>query len=382
MSYSSFHLPEVQNSVDKLQMADWMTVTVKSVQTADNFISLAFEHRLAKVTVNISGYNNQYGNTVPAVSTPKFYIADTECDEAVTSNRNIVEGYMVSDLSGNGKHSFTAVLSAGKYSADATFFSIVVGSQTLAIQPAAYLTTEGLQAGSAYTLSLTVGKDAASISGISVTEWGTGWNEEGTATTEINLKEGEPLTVDMISESINNGKLVVKGNPSSDDLTILGNYIIDHPEDINTLDMENCNITEIPEYFIYSVIGSTVVVDSELTTLVLPKGTITIGNYAFYSTQITSITLPETVTTIGDGAFRYGNFTELTIPASVNKIGNYAFQYNNSLLTVYFKSSTPLNTIGTVAFKSNATIYAPAGSKDAYLQKLNSNRYKIEEYEP
>lgn len=138
------------------------------------------------------------------------------------------------------------------------------------------------------TLSLTVGKDVASISGISVTEWGTGWEESGTATPVINLKEGETLTNDMISESINNGRLVVKGDLSNDALTTLESYIIDHPEYIKTLDMGNCDITEIPANFIYGIKGG-FVVEPDITTLILPKGTITIGDNAFISTEIRAI---------------------------------------------------------------------------------------------
>ncbi len=382
ISYNSFSLPQRQDKVENLQKADWMTATTTSSKTTDNSISLAFEHRLAKVTVKISGYNNQYGTELPAVSDPHFYEADVDPDDAVKNTDNGVMGYMQSDESGKGKHSFTAILPAGKYSADATFFSLDVEGQTLTVKPAAYLTSEGLEAGKAYTLSLTVGKDAASISSITVTEWGTGWEESGTATPEINLTENETLTNDMISESINNGRLVVKGNPSSDALTTLGSYIIDHPEDINTLDMENCNITEIPANFIYGEKGGSII-ETNITTLILPKGTTTIGDKAFFSTEITSITLPETVTTIGEDAFRYGYLTELTIPANVNKIGNRAFQYNNDLSKVYFKGLTPPNTIGTGAFTPYITIiYVPTGTKDAYSSKLTSWRNKIQEYEP
>lgn len=384
VSYSSFSLPQAQYLVDKLQKADWMTATATSSKTTDKSISLTFKHRLAKVTVKISGYNNQYSysNDKPlAVYNPRFYTADVDPDPAVKITYN--DGVM-GDMQYNGdgfKHSFTAILPAGKYSADATFLSLDIEGQTLTVKPAADLTSEGLEAGKAYTLSLTVGKDAASISSITVTEWGTGWEESGTATPEINLTENEPLTNDMISESINNGRLVVKGTPSSDALTTLGNYIIDHPEDINTLDMGNCNITEIPANFIYGEKGG-FVVETDITTLILPKETTTIGDKAFFSTEITSITLPETVTTIGEDAFRYGYLTELTIPANVNKIGNRAFQYNNDLSKVYFKGLTPPNTIGTGAFTANITIYVPTGTKDAYSSKLTFWKNKIQEYEP
>ena len=82
-----------------------------------------------------------------------------------------------------------------------------------------------------------------------------------------------------------------------------------------------------------------------LSSIVLPKGIITIGDDAFsYNTSLTSIKIPNTVTTIGKRAFRgCTNLTSIEIPDSVTYIGDYCFYGCNRLQKI--KLSKKIQTI-------------------------------------
>lgn len=226
-----------------------------------------------------------------------------------------------------------------------------------------------------------IGKVSGDITATIVSDWA-GTNDTQTFP-QINLN-GESLTDNMIKAAITNGKLVIKGDMTNEDLTTLGNYIKANPTAVSTLDMGDCTVTAIPDDFLYGTDGQ-YVTKVTISTLVLPKGTTSIGNNAFYSSSITSLSLPETLETIGEAAFRYGNLTTVTIPASVTSIGRYAFQYQNKLASMTFKSPTPLLYYTSTMFPSGVTVYVPAGSKAAYVEKWSSSssldwNNKIQEY--
>ena len=64
-----------------------------------------------------------------------------------------------------------------------------------------------------------------------------------------------------------------------------------------------------------------------LTTVTIPDGVTSIGDYAFSSCSgLTSVTIPDSVTSIGYEAFAYcTGLTSVTIPDSVTSIGQIAF---------------------------------------------------------
>jgi uncharacterized repeat protein (TIGR02543 family) len=89
---------------------------------------------------------------------------------------------------------------------------------------------------------------------------------------------------------------------------------------------------------------------NDLTSIIIPNSVITIGNSAFSSNNLTSVIIPDSVTTIGDSAFSWNRLTSISIPNSVTTIGNIAFSSNN-LTSVTIPDS--VTTIGDSAFSFN-----------------------------
>ena len=73
-----------------------------------------------------------------------------------------------------------------------------------------------------------------------------------------------------------------------------------------------------------------------LTSIILPDGITSIGDYTFYYCEgLTSISIPDTVTSIGAFTFtECSKLTNITIPDSVTSIGDSAFSYCDSLASV------------------------------------------------
>lgn len=110
---------------------------------------------------------------------------------------------------------------------------------------------------------------------------------------------------------------------------------------------------------------------SNLTTITIPNGVTYIEESAFSSCEnLTYVTIPNTVIKIAwDVFYNCTSLTSITIPTSVTWIGCWAFENCTSLTSVECKSTTPPDICNT-AFPnvkySNATLYVPKGSANAY----------------
>ena len=108
---------------------------------------------------------------------------------------------------------------------------------------------------------------------------------------------------------------------------------------------------------------------SGITAITIPNSVTSIGNSAFDGcSSLTTITIPNSVTTIGGFAFAScSGLTSVTIGNSVTDIGYYTFDNCNNLTSVTVKRRKPVS-IGSETFSnsSNATLYVPEGSSEAY----------------
>lgn len=195
-SYTQFELPADQSSSNPTETnyigrADYMTAAAS--QSKSDALNLTFKHHLAKVTVEISGYGDQYETVKPVFQTPTFTVPTTTTTVdgktlTVANSGTTVTGLFSEDTSAEAKHSFTAVLLPGKYAADDTFVQLNIQGGTPLIVKANEQLTTGLESGKAYTFNVTVGKNGATINSVTVGDWGTdGWTESGTADTALSF---------------------------------------------------------------------------------------------------------------------------------------------------------------------------------------------------
>ena len=127
---------------------------------------------------------------------------------------------------------------------------------------------------------------------------------------------------------------------------------------------------------------------SSLTSFTIPESVTSIGNQAFSGCNgLTSIIIPESVTSIGDEAFLGCHaLTSITIPSSVTSIGFHAFSGCSGLTSVNCLAEqvpqTDALAFGGLDYEwqssaiSNATLYVPGGSIEAYKAASPWNSFK------
>ena len=192
-SYTTFTIPTDQSTEQLLGAADWMTVSSGEIdKPEDHTLKLNFHHQLSKVTVNITEWNDEFGGTAQEVSTPKIYskgtaLTATYDDSGVTITATDGETGitpLVSDAS------YTAIVAPAKYATTDKFMTFSVGEQEMTVLATpSSLDEEGLNAGLHYLFDLKVGKDAVTISSVSVTPWAEKEIDGGVVTEEIAATE-------------------------------------------------------------------------------------------------------------------------------------------------------------------------------------------------
>ncbi len=141
-----------------------------------------------------------------------------------------------------------------------------------------------------------------------------------------------------------------------------------------------CSLTSvnIPEGI--TSLGRQVFHGCEFTSIIIPESVTSIGWYAFSQCKnLTSITISKNVKSIGQNAFQYCNsLTTITIPESVTSIGAYTFQYCDNLTSVTVENTVPVALTDSDVFtnRANATLYVPAGSKEAYASAAVWSEFK------
>ena len=138
------------------------------------------------------------------------------------------------------------------------------------------------------------------------------------------------------------------------------------------------SVSSIGQYAFYGCSG--------LTNLTIPNSVTSIGNRAFMGcSSLTSVIIPNSVTTIGERTFyNCSSLTNVTIPNSVTSIGSAAFYNCSNLTAVKVGMENPVSiTSGTFSNRTNAILYVPRGSKEAYEAANYWKEFKeIVEYAP
>ena len=162
-AYDSFTIPANQTTAVNLASADWMTATTTA--SRNSTVALSFSHNLAKVTVTIKEWNNEYLENEKVISS-----LELNSLSSVMPNNNTAMWVKAYEKEENT--SFVAIIAPGTYTSGKDIMQVYVNGSSI---PLAVKTSEALtlEASKAYSFKLTVGKDLATItSSVTVGDWG------------------------------------------------------------------------------------------------------------------------------------------------------------------------------------------------------------------
>ena len=190
--------PTEYNKEADLAAADFMSFTGNVKNPGDNSLTLKMNRLMARVVVEIAGFNDQYTKNATVKS--------------VTINGNIKAYKHETD----GK--FYALINPNSTSSTTAPFLTLEVEDGTSKTTETLTTTPTFEAGKSYTYELTVGKNKISVSGISVTPWNTkeitgGKAEAPYVTFKANEEQtfkmttsGSYYTISGLQYSVNNGK--------------------------------------------------------------------------------------------------------------------------------------------------------------------------------
>ena len=370
-SYDTFTIPTDQSDATKLASADWMTASTGEIDKPGNgVLDLSFQHRLAKVTVNLT-FSSQYPEGNQHVSDFTF-LTNEETPQLITALAN-------------SETSYTAILRPGEYADESSFIYLmmddidehyVLGKTTTA--------AINLEAGKHYKFSLKVGKDVISITKVNVEPWTTYTIDGGVAEEVVNIINATAMSTDELNAAVTRAltagytdikvtlapdagvdmfqaiaaPIAATVDPSLESWELVG---------IGTIDLTISGAKTVPEYVFYGVdygytenwaagpvLRSVTLPDVteiknsafcsciNLISVSAPKCEV-IGTNAFlYDESMSSIYFP-VAKIIGDGAFGWcESLTEISLPEATT-LGNSALGICSNLKTAYLPKVTHIN---------------------------------------
>ena len=342
-SYDMFTIPTDQSDATKLASADWMTASTGEIDKPGNgVLDLNFQHRLAKVTVNLT-FSSQYPEGNQYVSDFTFY-TNEQTQQAITPLAN-------------SETSYTAILRPGEYADESYFIYLmmdnidehyVLGKTTTA--------AINLEAGQHYTFTLKVGKDVVSIDDVTVADWDEEDIDGGVAEEEVypNIINATAMDATALNEAVVNAleleytdlTVTLAAEPESEMYAAIRRALIDTEGVVDgSINLTLKGATVMPDHSIELQDGSIafgeIWQDENGETLNNPEQVL----------ELHSISLPDMLT-IGEGAFEgCGNLTSINAP-KVQTIGKYALS-KTALTSVEFPE---LKTITTNLLGSTNTL--------------------------
>ena len=184
--------PTEYTSLESFAAADFMSFTGEQSNTNGNNLTLTMKRQMARVVVEIAGFNDQYNG-------------------ATVNNLSIcgIKAYKHTD------NKFYALIKPCAAANSETFISLDVADGASITTTEKLTGIPTLEAGNSYTYKLTVGKNKISVSGITVADWTggkiTGGKAELAKTPYITFTaEGEQI-FKMITESSSNEPYKISG---------------------------------------------------------------------------------------------------------------------------------------------------------------------------
>ncbi|MGM9761493.1 MAG: fimbrillin family protein, partial [Candidatus Cryptobacteroides sp.] len=164
VSATHFTVPADQSDADKIAAADYMTFSAEVTRGSNNGVTLGLTRKMVRIVVE-PAIQNQFGG--------EYYISEIKVhgNRKGYSGGNLVNGDVaVKACQLGGK--FYALLPPTTENANAVFIDVTVTKDGVSetLQAKGIPATE---AGNSYTVSLKVGKNVASVTEVSVSEWGT-----------------------------------------------------------------------------------------------------------------------------------------------------------------------------------------------------------------
>jgi hypothetical protein len=167
-AYNSFTIPTDQTA--GTATADWMTATT-SANRANGAVNLSFNHNLAKVTITIDEWNNEYLESERVISSLELSsLSGVMSYNSTLSGDN--QAKWVKTYTKDANKSFVAIIAPGTYASATNIMQVYVNDSAtpLAVKTPSNLT---LEVGKAYRFKLTIGKELATItSSVTVGDWG------------------------------------------------------------------------------------------------------------------------------------------------------------------------------------------------------------------
>ena len=143
--------PTEYTSPESLAAADFMSFTGNVTNSGNNSLTLTMERKMARVVVEIAGFNDQYaGATVNSINSLNI------CG---------IKAYKHSDKK------FYALIKPCDAQNSETFLSLDVAEGATKTTTEKFTGIPKLEAGNSYTYKLTVGKNKVKVNGVTVADW-------------------------------------------------------------------------------------------------------------------------------------------------------------------------------------------------------------------
>ena len=365
-SYDTFTIPTDQSNATKLASADWMTASTGEIDKPGNgVLDLNFQHRLAKVTVNLT-FSSQYPKGYQHVSDFTFY-TNEETQQAITPLAN-------------SETSYTAILRPGEY-ADKSYFIYLMMDDIDEHYVLGKTTTSAinLEHGKHYTFTLKVGKDVVSIDEVTVADWNEEDIDGGVAEEVIpNTFDATAMTAEQLNAAVTKAldyghtelaitlaadadatmfsaitaALATTVDPSLDQYELVMNYS-------GTIDLTISGAKTVPEctFYVDEYVNENWRAGAALRSVTLTDAT-TIGESAFFSSAMTSFSAPNMIEIEGFALEGCMKLTDVYLP-SVQTLGDAVFSDCYALKTISLPECIDLGNGVFNSCEALETVYAP-----------------------